>query len=63
MYIYINIFIHIYKYTYIYIDVSNIKSFDDLPVNCKAYVLRLEELIGVPIRYIIPEYNDTQLLM
>lgn len=31
-------------------DVSNIKDFKDLPVNCQAYVLRLEELIGVPIR-------------
>ena len=32
-------------------DVSNIKNFKDLPVNCQAYVLRLEELIGVPIRW------------
>eukprot|EP00596_Hydrurales_sp_CCMP1899_P003787 CAMPEP_0119041920 /NCGR_PEP_ID=MMETSP1177-20130426/14210_1 /TAXON_ID=2985 /ORGANISM="Ochromonas sp, Strain CCMP1899" /LENGTH=470 /DNA_ID=CAMNT_0007008347 /DNA_START=76 /DNA_END=1485 /DNA_ORIENTATION=- len=32
-------------------DVSNIKNFDDLPKNCKAYVLRLEELTGVPIRW------------
>ena len=31
-------------------DVSNIKNFEDLPANCRAYVLRLEELIGVPIR-------------
>lgn len=31
-------------------DVSNIKNFEDLPANCQAYVLRLEELIGVPIR-------------
>ena len=31
-------------------DVSNIKKFEDLPANCQAYVLRLEELIGVPIR-------------
>jgi len=33
-------------------DISKVKSFDDLPANCKAYVLRLEELIGVPIRWI-----------
>ena len=32
-------------------DVSQIKNFEDLPANCRAYVLRLEELIGVPIRY------------
>ena len=35
-------------------DVSAVKKFEDLPVNCQAYVLRLEELIGVPIRYLIP---------
>jgi adenylosuccinate synthase len=34
-------------------DVSAIKKFEDLPANCQAYVLRLEELIGVPIRYFI----------
>ena len=33
-------------------DISKIKQFEDLPANCQAYVLRLEELIGVPIRYI-----------
>lgn len=32
-------------------DVSTVKRFEDLPANCQAYVLRLEELIGVPIRY------------
>lgn len=31
-------------------DVSAVKKFEDLPANCQAYVLRLEELIGVPIR-------------
>lgn len=33
-------------------DISKIKSFDDLPTNCKAYVLKLESLLGVPIKYI-----------
>ena len=33
-------------------DISKVKRFEDLPANCQAYVLRLEELIGVPIRWI-----------
>mmetsp|Transcript_20201 Transcript_20201/g.20301 ORF Transcript_20201/g.20301 Transcript_20201/m.20301 type:complete len:516 (-) Transcript_20201:177-1724(-) len=33
-------------------DISKVQSFDELPENCKLYVLRLEQLIGVPIRWI-----------
>jgi adenylosuccinate synthase len=33
-------------------DISKVKSFDDLPQNCKNYVSRLEQLIGMPIRWI-----------
>lgn len=33
-------------------DISKIKSFEELPENCKNFVIRLEELIGVPINYI-----------
>lgn len=33
-------------------DISMIKNFADLPVNCQLYVLRVQELIGVPIRWI-----------
>ena len=33
-------------------DISKVKSFDELPANCKAYVLRLEALMGIPIRWI-----------
>ena len=33
-------------------DISKVKTFDELPANCKAYILRLEELIGLPIRWI-----------
>ncbi len=33
-------------------DVSGIKEYKDLPVNCRAYVERLEELTGVPISWI-----------
>ena len=33
-------------------DISKIKSFSELPLNCQAYVLRIEELLGVPIRWI-----------
>jgi len=31
---------------------KDVRSWDDLPENAKAYVLRLEELIGCPIKYI-----------
>ena len=33
-------------------DISNAKNFSDLPENAQAYVLRLEKLIGLPIRWI-----------
>lgn len=33
-------------------DISTIKKFSDLPLNCQRYVLRIQELIGVPIRWI-----------
>jgi len=33
-------------------DISKVKKFEDLPVNAKNYVLRLEQLIGTPIRWI-----------
>jgi adenylosuccinate synthase len=33
-------------------DVSEIRTFQDLPQNAQAYVLRIEELIGVPIKWI-----------
>lgn len=33
-------------------DISTVKHFADLPVNCQLYVLRVQELIGVPIRWI-----------
>jgi adenylosuccinate synthase len=33
-------------------DVSGVKTFDDLPENAQAYVLRAEELIGVPVKWI-----------
>mmetsp|Transcript_8876 Transcript_8876/g.20538 ORF Transcript_8876/g.20538 Transcript_8876/m.20538 type:complete len:525 (+) Transcript_8876:99-1673(+) len=33
-------------------DISTVKNFEDLPVNCQKYVLRVQELIGVPIRWI-----------
>lgn len=33
-------------------DISNCKTFEELPPNCQAYVLRVQELIGVPIRWI-----------
>jgi len=33
-------------------DISTVKKFSDLPINCQRYVLRVQELIGVPIRWI-----------
>jgi adenylosuccinate synthase len=33
-------------------DISKVKTFEELPANCKAYILRLEDLIGLPIRWI-----------
>jgi adenylosuccinate synthase len=42
-------------------DISNITEYDKLPTNCKAYVERIEELIGIPISWIGtgPERNST----
>jgi len=33
-------------------DISKARNFDDLPVNAQRYVLRVQELLGVPIRWI-----------
>jgi len=33
-------------------DITNIRRFDDLPANARAYIRRVEELTGVPIRLI-----------
>ena len=33
-------------------DISTCKSFEELPVNCQNYILRIQELVGVPIRWI-----------
>lgn len=33
-------------------DISNIRRFEDLPENCQKYVLKLENLIGLPIEFI-----------
>jgi adenylosuccinate synthase len=33
-------------------DISKAKKFEDLPLACQTYVLRLEELMGVHIRWI-----------
>ena len=33
-------------------DVSGVRHFHDLPANAQTYVLRIEELIGVPIKFI-----------
>jgi len=33
-------------------DISKARTFDDLPVNAQNYVLRVQELLGVPVRWI-----------
>lgn len=33
-------------------DISGVRAFDDLPKNAQAYVLRVEELLGCPIKYV-----------
>ena len=33
-------------------DISRAKNFDDLPENAQRYVLRIQELLGVPVRWI-----------
>ncbi|GKY91088.1 hypothetical protein MPSEU_000081600 [Mayamaea pseudoterrestris] len=33
-------------------DISDCKTFEDLPDNCQRYILRVQELLGVPIRWI-----------
>ena len=33
-------------------DISQAKTFDDLPENAQRYVLRIQELLGVPVRWI-----------
>lgn len=31
---------------------GNVIRFQDLPVNCQRYIIRLEELTGVPVKWI-----------
>ncbi|OUS77269.1 hypothetical protein B1748_09000 [Paenibacillus sp. MY03] len=33
-------------------DISSARSFAELPTEAQVYVLRIEELVGVPVRYI-----------
>jgi len=33
-------------------DISKCRRFEDLPENCRKYVLRIEQIVGVPIRWI-----------
>lgn len=42
-------------------DISNVRRFEDLPANAKAYVRHVEDLIGVPVEYISvgPERSAT----
>jgi len=33
-------------------DISQCRTFEDLPLNCQRYILRVQELMGIPIRWI-----------
>lgn len=33
-------------------DISHCRSFEELPENCQRYILRVQELLGVPVRWI-----------
>jgi len=43
-------------------DITNVKSFDDLPNNARAYVKRLEDLMGVPVTFIGVGANRDQMI-
>lgn len=45
-------------------DISDVKKFEDLPPNCKKYVKRMEEIIGVPIAIVSvgPKRSQTIIL-
>ena len=42
-------------------EINSIRCYDELPANCRAYLERLEELVGVPIRLVSvgPEREET----
>jgi adenylosuccinate synthase len=33
-------------------NITHCRTFEELPANCKSYILRIEEIVGVPIRWI-----------
>jgi len=43
-------------------DISSCKTFEELPENCQKYILRVQELIGVPIRWIGVGPNRTDVI-
>ncbi len=45
-------------------DISDVREFEDLPENCKKYVKRMEEIIGVPICIVSagPKRSETMIL-
>jgi adenylosuccinate synthase len=44
-------------------DISNITEYDKLPTNCKRYIERIEELVGVPISWVGTGRERTQLVL
>jgi adenylosuccinate synthase len=32
--------------------IADIRSFDELPENCRKYVFKIEELLGLPVKWV-----------
>ena len=43
-------------------DLTNVKTFDELPENAKNYVLKIESLINIPVRWVGVGPDRTHLL-
>ena len=43
-------------------DISGIRDFDELPANAKAYVGRIEELVGIPVKFISVAADRTAII-
>jgi adenylosuccinate synthase len=43
-------------------DISGCRTFEELPANCQTFVLRVQELIGVPIRWLGVGPNRTDVI-
>ena len=44
-------------------DISNVKNYKDLPANAKKYIGRIEEIIGVKIKFVSVGSSRTQTII